>query len=289
MRSWFLSVRFLKCILFAGIVLIILFSCRRKPEVLKSPPGYDFSKAIKDPLELKLREVSGIAWDHIKNEFAVICDERGRVYFLDKESKAIMKDADFAEKGDYEDIAYVNSTPYILRSDGIITKCNIDSAGKYSGTELGKLDIPKGVDFESMYYDPGRKALILLCKNCGIDDKKKVSAFAYYLDSTGFDTNPVYQIDVDAVHKLAPKESSRLEPSAAAIHPVQQKLYIISAGSKELVITDLNGKVEGVFVLSAELFPQAEGICFKQSGEMYISNEGGTGKASLLRFNYPKK
>ena len=98
MRSWFLSVRFLKCILFAGIVLIILFSCRRKPEVLKSPPGYDFSKAIKDPLELKLREVSGIAWDHIKNEFAVICDERGRVYFLDKESKAIMKDADFAEK-----------------------------------------------------------------------------------------------------------------------------------------------------------------------------------------------
>jgi len=111
MRSWFLSVMFLKYVLAGAAILLMVFSCRRKPEILKSPPGYDFSKAIKDPLDLKLREISGIAWDHVKNEFAVICDERGRVYFLDKESKAIVKDADFEEKGDYEEIVYVNSVP----------------------------------------------------------------------------------------------------------------------------------------------------------------------------------
>ena len=151
MRSWFLSVRFLKCVLAATVILLMVFSCRRKPEILKSPPGYDFSKMESDDLDLKLREISGLAWDHVKNEFAAVCDEKGKVYFLDKETKEIRISLDFEGKGDYEDIAYVNSVPYILRSDGVITKCNIDSAGNTSGTELGKLEIEGGKDFESMY------------------------------------------------------------------------------------------------------------------------------------------
>lgn len=289
MRSWFLSVRFLKCILTVAVFILIGFSCRRQPEILKSPPGYDFSKIESDNLHLKLREISGLAWDHVKNEFGVVCDERGRVYFLDKETKEIRISMDFEGKGDYEDMVFVKSVPYILRSDGVITKCNIDSAGNTSGTELGKLDINGSKDFESMYYDPARKALIVLCKNCGMDDKKKVSAFAFYLDSSGFNNKPIYQIDVQSVEKLAPKETSRLQPSAAAIHPVQQKVYILSSASNQLVITDLNGNVEKVFVLATEFFPQPEGLCFKQSGDMYISNEGGTGKPTLLRFIYINK
>lgn len=284
MRRKDLYTGFLKLI--PGILLFItvVSGCRGKTEFLKSPPGYDFSKVETKKLDLELREISGIAWDHVKNEFAAIKDERGRVYFLDKESKAIRQKKDFAGKGDFEDIAYVNTVPYILKSDGSITKCNMDSAGNASGTEIGKLNLKGSKDFESMYYDPNRKALIIICKNCGIDKKASVSAFAFYLDSTGFDTSPVYQIDLAAVESLSPKESSRFQPSGAAIHPLQNKLYILSSASNQLVITDLNGTVEKVFALIPSLFPQPEGICFKRSGEMFITNEGGTGKASLLRF-----
>jgi uncharacterized protein YjiK len=275
-----------------GLFVLILFlagNCRPKHKLYKSPPGYDFSAMMETTkLDLKLREISGLAWDHMKNEFVSINDERGKIFYLDKETKAIRQTYDFAGKGDYEDIALVNGVPYILESNGTIYRFNIDSAGNTSNTEVGKLPIEGARDFETMYYDPGRKALVLLCKNCDLDNKKTVSAFAYYPDSIGFVAKPIYQIDVKAVEKLAPKSSSRLQPSAAAINPVQQKLYILSSASNELAIADLNGNVEQVFTLLKKIFTQPEGICFKQSGDMYISNEGGTGKPTLIKCTYKR-
>src|SRR5688572_18855436 len=291
MRRRVLSVGILKWVLIVFLFILVSVSCRRKSVVLKSPPGYDFSGMERTKLDLDIREISGIAWDHVKNQFAVVCDERGRVYYLDRETKIISDRLDFIGKGDYEDIAFVNSVPYILRSDGLIVKCQVDSAGNISGTEIGKLDVEGSTDFESLYYDPTRKALIMICKNCGMDDKKKISAFAYYLDSTGFNKEPVFQIDVAAVESKAPQKTTRPEPSGAAIHPVLQKLFILSSASNQLIITDLNGNVEGVYVLASgdDFFKQPEGICFKQNGDMYITNEGITGSPTLIMNRLLKK
>ena len=283
-RRAFLFKHFLKI----GFILIIcsgsITACHKKREALKSPPHYDFSAPESAKLGVRLREISGIAWETIKNRFIAINDESGKLFLINKETKDIDSTYSFGGKGDYEDIAIANGIPYILRSDGVITKFNMDSTISVSQSE--KLNLKGKVDFETLYYDPGRKALIMLCKNCAVDGKDQVNAYAYYLDSTGFDTQPVYQIDADTVKKLAPRQTSRLQPSGAAINPQQQKLYILSSASNQLVITDLNGKVEGVYVLSKRLFPQPEGICFRANGDMYISNEGGNGKATLLKFPY---
>jgi hypothetical protein len=126
----------------------------------------------------------------------------------------------------------------------------------------------------------------MLCKNCDLDKKKKVSAFAFYIDSTGFDTNPVFQIDVEAADSLSPENMKRIEPSGAAFHPIQRKLYILSSASNQLLMTDLDGKVEQVFILIKDVFKQPEGICIKQNGDLYISNEGVTGKATLIKCTY---
>jgi len=152
--------------------------------------------------------------------------------------------------------------------------------------EMGKIGLEGSVDFETMYYDSTRRALILICKNCKVDDKATVSAFAYYVDSIGFDTKPVYTIDAAQVEKLAPKETSKLQPSAARINPRMNKLFIISSAANLLVVADLNGKVESVHRLAPKLFPQPEGLTFNKTGDMYISNEGVTSKATILRFSY---
>lgn len=275
---------------FSFLVLLIssiLTACKgKKPRAIKSPPHYNFSEAYIHKLDIRLKEISGLAWDNRNDEFVAHYDEAGKLYYLDKETKAIKSEYIFGEKGDYEDVVLVNSIPYVLRSDGMITKVIKDSTGKVYGQEMGKLGVTGTNDFEAMYYDPARNALVLICKNCEMDNKSSVSTFAFYLDSTGFDNSPLFTIDADEVRNLSPHKTSKFQPSAAAIHPVLKKLFIISSASNQLAIAGLNGKVETVTELGKKLFPQPEGLTFKSNGDMYISNEGITGKATILRFVY---
>ena len=120
-----------------------------------------------------------------------------------------------------------------------------------------------------------------------MDNKKTVSAFAFYPDSTGFNNNPVFTIDAAAVESLPQHKTSKFQPSAASIHPKLKKLFIISSAANLLVIADLNGKVESAFELGKKLFPQPEGLTFRSStGDMYISNEGVNTRATIHRFVY---
>lgn len=282
--------KFLKLI--SGLFLFTLFdlsvttSCNQRVKVLNSPPHYNFSEGFTHKLDLKLKEISGVVWSKELNQFIAHNDESGKLFFLDKETKAIISEVTFAGKGDYEDLAIMNGKIYVLKSNGLITKVLQDSSGKYYGVEVGKVGLSGVNDFESMYYDDLRKALIIICKNCSSDSKSTVSAFAYYPDSTGFDEKPVFTINADEVKRLSPQKASKLQPSAAAIHPVLNKLIIISSPSNQLVIADRDGNPESVYHLSKKLFPQPEGLTFKNSGDMYISNEGITAKSTLLRFTY---
>lgn len=267
----------------------LLSSCRSgKVRRIQSPPHYSFAQVFTHKLEPKLKEISGLAWDKQLDEFIAHNDESGKLFYLDKETKLIKSEVKFGEKGDYEEVVVVNSIPFVLRSDGLVIKISKDSSGTVMPVEMGKPGLSGNNDFEAMYYDPARNALVLLCKNCESDNKQVVSAYACYLDSTGFDPTPVFTIAVDEVKTASPFKSSRFEPSAAAIHPVLQKLFILSSGSSQLVITGLDGKLEGVYELGKKLFPQPEGLTFKSNGDMYISNEGRAEKATILRFPYRK-
>ena len=286
-KRWkFLFISFLRQGALLLALMILFQDCRQKRIILKSPPHYDFSAPEEVKLDIRLKEISGICWDTKANRFLAIQDESGKLFLLDKETKRIDSVYEFGGKGDYEDVTMANGSVYILKSDGTLTKLIMDSAGHSSGAEVGKLNPGGSADFESLYYDPARRALIILCKNCDADGEKNVSAFAYYMDSTGFDNNPIFRIDAAEVQKIAVRKTSKLQPSAAAIHPVLQKIFILSSASNQLIITDLDGRPEFAFVLSKKLFPQPEGLCFKQNGDMYISNEGVTGKSTLIKFQY---
>lgn len=268
-------------------LIVLVVSCRPQKRILKSPPHYSFSEVFTEKLEAKLKEISGLAWDSKKNEFLAHNDETGKLFYLDRDSKAIKEEYVFGGKGDYEDIALMNGIPYILRSDGLITRVIKDSAGKDHGDEVGKLVLDGTNDFETLYYDNTRNGLITICKNCAMDNKKTVSAFIFYPDSIGFINKPIFTIDAAKIEELSPQKTSKFQPSAAAIHPVLQKLFIISSASNQLVIADLDGNVESVYTLSKKLFPQPEGLAFTKNGDMYISNEGGTtGRGLILKFLY---
>lgn len=283
LRLWTFSTWFI-------LIMLTLYSCRPKTKVLKSPPGYNFSVKLEDKLDLRLKEISGIIWDNKNDEFIAHQDESGTIFYLEREMKTIKRIFQFdTRKGDYEDIALVNGVVYVLKSNGSLTKIYTDSTGKQYGLDAGRLPLSGLNDFESLYYDPVRHALVMICKNCESDDKQSVSAYAYYPDSIGFDNKPLYVINAEKVKQLSPQKTSKFQPSAARIHPKTNKLYILSSASNQLAIADLNGKVEGVYWLAKKMFLQPEGLTFKSNGDMYISNEGVTSKALLYKFVYIPK
>lgn len=261
-------------------------ACRAKVKKLKSPPNYDFSVAVKYKLDPKLKEISGLAYDPKTNVFFAVNDERGTLFILDKDVMTPPAEHPFADKGDYEEVALMNDVPYVLRSDGLITKILKDSSGKFIGREAGEIELTGTNDFEAMYYDPGRNALVVICKNCDSDGSGSVSAYGFYPDSIGFQSKPLFVIDADKISKMSPQKTSKFQPSAAAIHPIIQKLFILSSASHQLAITDLSGNVEAVYQLAKKLFPQPEGLTFNQKGSMFISNEGIAAPGTILKFVY---
>jgi len=81
-----------------------------------------------------------------------------------------------------------------------------------------------------------------------------------------------------------------LKPSALAKHPLTHQWYILSSVNKMLLITDDQWKPIDIYPLSAALFTQPEGIAFDKAGNLYISNEKGSGASgTILKFLYHGK
>ena len=86
------------------------------------------------------------------------------------------------------------------------------------------------------------------------------------------------------------EEKIKLKPSAAAINPVTNDVWILASGNQLLIVTDRKGNTKNVYTLDPVIFNQPEGITFTPSGDLLISNEAGDkyGTSSLLIFK-PKK
>ena len=71
-------------------------------------------------------------------------------------------------------------------------------------------------------------------------------------------------------------------PSAIAIHPITNQIYITSSVGKLLLITNESGKVLHIENLKKSIHPQPEGLCFDQDGNLYLSNEGKDGRPGVI-------
>lgn len=262
------------------IFCLILISCELfiSPQ---SPEGYHLNRPQKNILKKKLAEISGINYVPAQKNILAIADDKGKVYTLDDRGN-VLHEREFAETQDYEDVVAVDSSIYVLVSDGTIMEINQgDSAKRY------RFPSDEKNDFETLYYDSASKGLVILCKTCAHEKGKKTrTAYRFDLAGRNFDAGIYYTISTQSVSDILKDGKAAFDPSAAIVHPNQKKLYILSSAGNLLVITDLRGKVERAFRLNPDLYPQAEGIAFAPNGDMYISNEAKYGKPSLLKFVY---
>lgn len=273
--------------IFSFFICLMQVSCESK-RVVYTPKGYDFTQADKIKLGQKLDEISGIFWE---NEDVLLAndDEAGKIFFINLKDK---KDFDyhplsFGKKSDYEDIVKVDTAIYLLISDGeIVQVTGYHDKEEVQSTIVGSL---KGgnSEYETLYYDKEVNSVIMLCKSCHKEKDQVRTAFRFDLASQRFIDTPYYEINIGEIKKILNDNRTEFRPSAAAIHPIEQKLYILSSIGKILVITDRLGNVEQAIPLSPSMFPQPEGITFADNGDLYISNEINTAdRATLLKFKY---
>jgi len=266
---------------------------------------YDLSHpSDKFKLPDELREISGI---DVYKKHKLVCeeDENGKVFIYDAKKGDLKETVKFARHGDYEGIANVNDTIYVLRSDGVLFQVTgfetADQATQEFPTFLNKENNTEGLCFDSANH-----RLLIACKGDPGNNLSGVRAvYAFDLKRMKLQKNPVYIIHLDELKadlakvdksKLINEETRNLldpekgdvtfQPSEIAIHPITDEICLISTVGKLMVVMNRAGKILHIESLDPAIFKQPEGLCFLPNGDMYISDEGREGKANILLFKY---
>jgi uncharacterized protein YjiK len=268
------------------LLSLISFHCTRE-ENYENPPDYDLSHPQQIKLPLELDEISGLAYYAKDTSVFAINDERGWLYKIGLGASRSITRWKFSPGADFEDIVMLDSTFYILQSNGTIFRVEADANGiRQPPTEI-PFQYNQENEFESLYWDDTKKKLILVCKDCEADKKRSLTTFSFD-PATGQFSDASFSIKVNSIAEAAGKTKIRFKPSAATINPADSLLYIVSAINKMIVVTDRNGTFKKAYHLRPSLFKQPEGIAFAPNGTMIISNEAAdVGVADILIF--PRK
>lgn len=254
-----------------------------------------------------LYEISGLT-DIDSAHIGCVQDERGMIFLYNLHNAQIESNSTFYIDGDYEGITKVENDMWVLRSDGFLFRVKNYMKETSSVKDSFNTHIPINNN-EGLCFDEKNNILLIAAK--GKIKKSEETrdlrfVYGFRLDSLQMIDTAILTIDINDIQAhMAEKKiylpqtkkkngeikegKLKFMPSSIAIHPINDRFYILSAVDGLMVVFNRNGKVEEVHLLSPELFPKAEGLTFLPNGDMFIANEGKGGKASLMRFCYCKK
>jgi uncharacterized protein YjiK len=266
---------------------------------------YDITNADKEyELKGELREISGLTY---YNDHSVLCvnDEKGIIYKYNLKKEEITKKYKFARRGDYEGIEMFGKQVCVLRSDG--TLFFIDKLEKETSF-VKKLNLLHARNnTEGLGFDAKNNSLLIACKGApgkGKSYKGQRAIYRYSLETNKLSETPDYLIDqeqirtilrfngyskfsVKLLESINPSEGdATFQPSAVAVHPLSNNLYVLASVGKLLIVLSPEGEILALVKLQRKQFQQPEGICFSPDGTLFISNEGRGKAASIYKFKY---
>ncbi|HEX6429513.1 MAG TPA: SdiA-regulated domain-containing protein [Niastella sp.] len=243
-----------------------------------------------------LKEISAnVFQDDI--HMACIQDNDGVIYIYNLQSKSIDEQIQFAGNGDYEGLALVQNTWYVLRSDGFLYEVQ-PQKGKKPVVKTYDLPLELENETESLCYDSANNRLLIAVKEKDLQEKDRKGIYSFDLTTKQMGSNAIFYIesavttddnedkDKGDKGKKKKKGKSEIKPSDIALHPKSGDLYILDGPSSRLFITDANGNIRSRVQLDKKTFPQPEGLCFNKNGDLYISSEAGkNGQGVIVKFS----
>ncbi|QAA82469.1 hypothetical protein EI546_12390 [Aequorivita sp. H23M31] len=241
----------------------------------------------------ELEEISGITYLS-DNKIVCVQDEEGILFIFNLDTDLIEKQINFAKSGDYEGLAIIDSTAFIVESSGKIFEVSNYLSIDFH-TEVYQTPFSGKNNLESLTADPKNNRLLLAVKDVDPNSKSYKGIYAFDLESKKIDSKPIFKINLDDPIFRGKNGSSDNErhgqfyPSEIAINPVDGNIYILEGKDPKLLIMDSNEKLLQLHTLNRESFPQPEGMTFAPDGTLYISNEGKKGMANIMEVELKKK
>ncbi len=181
----------------------------------------------------------------------------------------------------------MDGTFFVLRSDARLFSVN----GQGRDVNMHTLNLPF-VNNEGLFFYAEDNVLMVASKSRMIDEGNMNDRYfhLFKMGGSGYSGKTILLEFADIEEKLPEAfKKMKFNPSALAVHPLTRDVYILSAKSGMLVVSDMQGRISSVYVLHPDIFFQPEGIAFFTDGDMLISNEGNrkTGSpGNILIFTY---
>jgi uncharacterized protein YjiK len=238
-------------------------------------------------LPKELAEISGLSYVD-DQRMACVQDESGKVYIYNIHDHKIEKEIAFAQAGDFEGIAVVDKTAWILRADGVLFEVSNMDASKPAVKQY-PTHLTADQNCEGLCYDKINERLLVTIKDSDPNSTDYKGIYSFDLKNRRMAKDPVVKIDLQhevftstSTGKKNKKEKG-IKPSAIAVNPTNQYLYITDGPKSRLLLTDSKGEIKKLVQLDTKQFAQPEGITFNNKGELYISNEGPSEPGNILK------
>lgn len=287
-------------LILAGVVLIAggygLVTYTQGPELehYNVDPDYDFGFNFEWPAKIaelpnELEEISGLAaWDD-RDQLLAVQDEDGKLFVVDAQSGGLVETFTFGKDRDYEGVARVADTLYVLERDGDIHRIRYE-AGKaeYDAKKL-ETDFSYRNDTEGICYDERTNSLLIVPKEQELnpgDENYRRGIYGYDLLSGRLDPQPRFYVDEFAIGEVVygKRKPYRIKPSGVAVDPLTGDVYVIASVGNIMVVIDRESEIKHIELLKEKTLTQPEGITFNAAGDLFISSEGRGGKAVVVTF-----
>jgi uncharacterized protein YjiK len=226
-------------------------------------------------LSNSLKEISGLA---LLNDKEILShnDEEGTVYTLkigNIEMTSKLKLGDGKVQKDFEGIAVVERSAYLVTSNGVIYKFDHSMKDEFVDFKMFKTFLKAENDVEGLCFDKATNSLLLACKNePGKGNANTRAIYSFNLKKMSLERTPRFVI---SLKKLMQEYGFKdFTPSGIEKNPVNGNFLVLSSNPPSIIELNPLGKILAAIRLKPKVNPQPEGITFLNDGTMLIADEG---------------
>jgi len=304
-------------VIYSFLLLLFIVSCVKQPteaelrarqEYSELMNSFRFPYTLDTPTQIHklpevLREISGLGITST-GELGCIQDELGVIFIYDTDQCEINRRIGYGKSADYEGVTFVGDDAFVLRTNGNIYRVLAFDGGQPVRQKHKSL-LNRKNNTKGIAHEPNKNRILAICKDgYAVEENfvERLAIYAYDVDSNTVADSVAYSLNLDKVKtyaEIAAPESYRevfpmfyksnlktfpIYPSALAVHPKTDDIYIASSSGGLLFILNSDGILVHIERLREDSYSQIEGLAFRPDGTLLMASEGQDEPGQLYEF-----